>query len=142
MLEREKFLGRGWSFPPTFNRRSPRGGSVELVEAKEDIDQSLAILLSTSLGERVMQPKYGCNLRDYQFEPLSATLIGFIQDLVTNAILYYEPRIRLENVWVSTSGSQDAIEGKLRIEVEYTIRTTNSRFNYVYDFYILEATTL
>jgi phage baseplate assembly protein W len=146
MPERDKFLGRGWSFPPSFTRRGPLGGaqrgSIDMVEAKEDIDQSLQILLSTSLGERIMQPKYGCNLKDYQFEPMSATLIGQIKDLVTNAILYYEARIKLESVSVSTSGSEDAIEGKLRIEVAYSIRATNSRYNYVYDFYLKEASTL
>jgi hypothetical protein len=146
MLEREKFLGRGWSFPPAFTRRGPQGasrrGSIDMVEAKDDIDQSLHILLSTSLGERIMQPKYGCNLQDYQFEPMSATLIGQIKDLVTNAILYYEARIKLESISVSSSGSEDAIEGKLRIEVQYSIRATNSRYNYVYDFYLKEASGL
>ena len=117
MLEREKFLGTGWSFPPTFSRGGMESG-IDMVAGKEDIDQSLEILLSTSLGERILQPNYGCNLRDYQFEPLSATLIGQINDLITNAILYYEPRINLENIEISESGSQMALEGKLLIEIE------------------------
>ncbi len=152
MLEHEKFLGRGWSFPPTFRSRKAESDSVQstssrrkaesgvvLVEAKEDIDQSLHILLSTSLGERIMQPEYGCNLSDYQFEPMSSTLIGRIRDLVSNAILYYEPRIKVEKIDISSSGSNEAIEGKLLIEVTYFIRTTNSRFNFVYDFYLKES---
>lgn len=135
MLERQKFLGRGWAFPPTFSHRKDNSGVV-MVEAKEDIEQSLEILLNTSLGERVMQPDYGCNLKDYQFEPMNASLVGQLRDLVANAILYYEPRIRLEKINISEA---DALIGKLLIEVDYTIRTTNSRYNYVYDFYIKEA---
>src|SRR5215213_4828140 len=89
------FLGTGWAFPPAFNHNT---GTTEMVSAEEDINQSLNILLSTSLGERVMQPQYGCNLQDYLFEPLNATVIGFIKDLVTNAILFYEPRIIAEKI--------------------------------------------
>ncbi len=136
MLNNNSFLGRGWAFPPTFNANS---GEVELVEDIEDIRQSLAILLSTSLGERILQPEYGCNLSDYQFEPLSATNIGFIRDLVSNAILFFEPRIRVEEVRVTDGLGLDAREGRVLIDVEFTVRSTNSRFNFVYDFYRTEG---
>ena len=130
------FLGTGWTFPPTFDNVT---GSVDLVKDIDDINQSLNILLSTSLGERVMQPSYGCNLQDYLFEPLSSSVIGYIQDLVENALLIYEPRIKAEKVEVTAADSFDIIEGRFTIEVEYTIPGTNSRFNYVYDYYKNEA---
>lgn len=130
------FLGTGWAFPPSFNSDS---GSPEMVSAEQDINQSLNILLSTSLGERVMQPRYGCNLQDYLFEPLNASVIGFIKDLVTNAILFYEPRIIAEKIEVTSADLFDIIEGRFTILVEYTIPGTNSRFNYVYDYYLNEA---
>ena len=44
---------------------------VATVSNEEDVAQSLNILLATSLGERVMQPEYGCNLNDYMFESLT-----------------------------------------------------------------------
>ena len=130
------FLGTGWAFPPAFDNES---GSVEMVSDYKDIEQSLHILLSTSLGERVMQPDYGCNLTDYMFESLSSTLIGIIKQKVENAILYYEPRIVAEKVEVTTADSFDLIEGKFTISVEYSIPQTNSRFNYVYDYFLNEA---
>ena len=130
------FLGTGWSFPPTFDNTT---GQVELVKNVEDINQSLNILLSTSLGERVMQPRYGCNLQDYLFEPLSSDVIGYIQDLVENAILIYEPRILAERVTVTSADSFDIIEGRFTIEVLYSIPGTNSRFNFVYGYYKNEA---
>ena len=73
-MEKINFLGTGWSFPPSFNNEI---ASIELVSDEEDINQSLNILLSTSLGERVMQPRYGCNLEDYLFEPLSITILHY-----------------------------------------------------------------
>ena len=132
----KSFLGTGWAFPPTFNRGT---GVVELVRDMEDIEQSLNILLSTSLGERVMQPEYGCNLTDYLFESLSSGIIGYIKDRVKNAILYYEPRIVAEKIDVTSDASSDLLEGHFTITIEYAIPGTNSRFNYVYDYYKNEA---
>ena len=130
------FLGTGWSFPPTFDKDS---GSVDLASDIDDIEQSLNILLSTSLGERVMQPKYGCNLNDYIFESLSSGMIGFIKDRVETSILFYEPRIIAEKIEVTEDSSFDLIEGRFTISIDYTIPGTNSRFNYVYDYYKNEA---
>src|SRR5688572_872880 len=132
------FLGIGWSFPPTFN---PGTGSVDLVSNEEDIGQSLNILLSTSLGERVMQPRYGCNLNDYMFESMNSSVIGMIKHRVEQAILFYEPRIIAESIEVTSGDSFDLFEGKFTITVEYSIPGTNSRFNYVYDYYTNEALT-
>ena len=110
-----------------------------MVGSVEDINQSLAILLTTSLGERVMQPDYGCNLKDFLFEPQNTTLITYIEDVVRNAIVYHEPRIKVNRIKVD---SDQQVEGRLLIDVAYTIRTTNTRSNYVYPFYIQEASDL
>jgi phage baseplate assembly protein W len=136
MSQFNSFLGTGWSFPPSFDKES---AGVRMVSDEEDINESLNILLSTSLGERVMQPKYGCNLTDYLFDPLSSSMIGFIKDRVENSILFYEPRIVVEKIEVTDDGSFDLMEGKFIISIEYTIPGTNSRFNYVYDYYKNEA---
>jgi phage baseplate assembly protein W len=130
------FLGTGWSFPPTFNHET---GSVEMSADMQDIQESLQILLSTSLGERVMQPDYGCNLDDYMFDSLNNSLIGIIKHHVENAILFFEPRIIAESVDVTTADSSDLIEGRFTITVVYSIPETNSRFNFVYDYYLNEA---
>lgn len=110
-----------------------------MVSDKDDIRQSLDILLTTSLGERVMQPTYGCNLRDFLFEPMNSTLLGFLHDLVERAILFFEPRIIVQKIEITEPGSFELFEGKLRISVDYEIAETNSRLNYVYDFYLREA---
>ncbi|OYD42884.1 GPW/gp25 family protein [Sphingobacterium cellulitidis] len=132
----KSFLGTGWSFPPEFNNIS---NNVEMVSGTEDIDQSLNILLSTALGERVMQPQYGCDLTDYVFETLNSSVIGYLKDRVKNAILFYEPRIRVEQIEISPAESMDLIEGRFTISLEYSVPGTNSRFNYVYDYYLNEA---
>lgn len=130
------FLGTGWAFPPTFNHEA---GSVEMVSNETDIKESLNILLSTTLGERVMQPQYGCDLTNYVFDTLNASVIGYLKDRVKNAILFFEPRIVAEKIEVTQGDSTDLIEGRFVISIDYTIPGTNSRFNYVYDYYKNEA---
>src|SRR5690349_20348751 len=116
MEQSNSFLGTGSAFPPTFDRET---GTVNMVSNEKDIEESLNILLSTSLGERVMQPKYGCNLNDYIFEPLNSSVIGYIKDMVEHAILFYEPRIIADKIEVTPQDSFDIIEGRFTISVEY-----------------------
>jgi uncharacterized protein len=132
MEQSNSFLGTGWSFPPQFNKAS---GNVELLSNEADIKNSLQVLLSTRVGERIMQPAYGCNMDVLLFEPINEALITYIKDLVFTAIYYFEPRINPENVTVETTDT----EGTLFINVEYTIRSTNSRHNLVFPFYLNEG---
>lgn len=134
-LDNKAYLGTGWGFPPTFERGTK---GIKLVSAEDDIRESLQILLSTSLGERVMQPNYGCNLRDLLFEPFSPTVASNVRELIRIAILYYEPRILLNQVDFNLD---EQLQGVVNITVDYTIISTNSRFNFVYPFYLQEGSS-
>lgn len=136
MSEHNPVLGRGWSFPPEFD---PVSRSVKMLTDEKDIESSLEILLSTRLGERIMQPDYGCNLDEMVFEAMNLTMETWLKDLIENAILYFEPRIDLENIEMDKSSVN---EGVLKIILYYTVRTTNSRYNYVFPFYLTEGTQL
>lgn len=130
------FLGRGWSFPPAFNRSLP---GVEMLEQEADIVSSLELLLSTAQGERVMLPQYGCNLEELVFETLDTRMKTLMADKVESAILYHEPRIELESVRLDDSRE---LEGVILIEVIYRVKTTNSRFNFVFPYYKQEGTDI
>jgi hypothetical protein len=132
----DDFLGMGWSFPPNFDAGN---AGVDMTEKMEDIHKSLEILLTTTIGERVMEPKYGCNMADLLFEPLNTTTITIMKDRIQTAILYFEPRIDAKNIELSTD---DELEGVVLISVEYIVRSTNSRFNFVYPYYKDEGTEL
>jgi len=127
------FLGRGWSFPPAFNLFTKE---VEMTTGEEDIRKSMEILLSTTIGERFLQPLYGCNLEGYVFEPLNATISTEIRLTVKNAIDLFEPRIKLVSVKLDAGL---IYEGRIDIAVEYDIISTNTRNNLVFPFYINEA---
>jgi uncharacterized protein len=127
------FLGRGWSFPPTFVKG---GNVVEMLEAEADIKSSLEIILSTIVGERVMQPEFGGNLDKLIFEPLDTTFSTYVTEQIRVAILYFEPRITLDEVEYLETG----LEGRVDITIHFTINGTNTRSNIVYPYYFNEGT--
>jgi phage baseplate assembly protein W len=133
------FLGRGWSFPPKFVKGEAGTAGLRMSADEQDIQESIAILLSTRLGERIMLPGYGCDLTTMLFEGLSASVVTYIKDMVRTALKRHEPRIKLEKTNIRT---EKAGEGLVLIEVNYLVRATNTRTNFVYPYYINEATNL
>src|SRR5689334_3640876 len=109
-----------------------------MISDREDIESSLRILLSTTVGERRMQPKYGCNMDRLVFEPADRSLQSYLKDLVKIAILYFEPRIILEDLTLEA----EPLEGRILMTLTYTIAQTNTRYNFVYPFYITEGTEI
>ncbi|MBK9337423.1 MAG: GPW/gp25 family protein [Lewinellaceae bacterium] len=129
-----EFLGTGLSFPPAFDKAIR---DIRMVSADADIRESLEIILSTRPGERVLEPDFGCNLDQMLFEPLNLTLISYMREVVKAALILHEPRIDVNDVVIR---QDNALEGRVLIAVDYTVRSTNSRFNFVYPFYIQEGT--
>lgn len=128
------FLGRGWSFPPAFDRAL---GSVAMLEDEDDVKSSLHILLTTMRGERVMLPLYGCGVESQIFEPLDTRRKTLLKDMVESAVLYHEPRVDIEDVELRDDRE---LEGVVLIELTYRVKSTNSRFNVVFPFYLNEGT--
>jgi hypothetical protein len=127
------FLGRGWSFPPTFVKGS---NVVQMLEGEEDIKSSLGIILATIIGERIMQPEFGCNVDKLVFEPLDTTFSTYITEQIRLAILNFEPRITLESV----DYDADELNGKVDLTINFSINGTNTRSNIVYPYYFNEGT--
>lgn len=128
------FLGTGWGFPPEFSRDT---STVGLTSDHEDIQKSIEILLSTTVGERIMQPEYGCNLYRLLFEPLDTSLKTFFKDMIKRAFLLFEPRVKLDDVAFET----DDVNGIVKVILNYQVIATNNRYNMVYPFYIGEASS-
>lgn len=128
------FLGKGWAFPPAFDLEEE---TALMVTAEDDIRESLYILLSTIPGERVMLPDYGCFLHEHVFDLMGETLFTQLQGLIEHAILFFEPRILVENIAIVVA---DSSEGRLEIRLDYRIIQTNTRNNMVIPFYATEGT--
>lgn len=134
---RDNFLGTGWKFPVSFEKGTGQNSRTRMSKAEQDIAESLTILFSTRPGERVMRPNYGASLEDLMFEPANVSLIAYIEELIRHSILYYEPRIELLGIKIDSS---QYMQGIIEINLIIKVRTTNNRFNYVFDYYRREAT--
>ena len=129
----KRFLGTGWAFPPAFDARTLQ---AVMVSEEQDVEESLRILLSTKPGERVMHPNYGCGLQRMVFENVDQSTLTEIRSLVEKAVLFFEVRITLNRIDFDTD---ELYDGVLRIRLDYTIRTTNTRHNMVYPLYLQEG---
>lgn len=130
-LSTNDFRGTGWAFPVKVG-----AGAIEVVSGDEDVRQSIHLILATVKGERVMRPDFGCGIHDLVFAAVSTQLIARVRREVEDALRTYEARIEVLQVAVATGG---LAVGRLDVEIDYRVRTTNQTGNYVYPFYFREA---
>jgi len=131
MATKKPYLGVGWAFPPKLV-----AGSLRFARYEEDVEQAVQIILLTARGERVMLGEFGAGLRDYVFEPNSEATRSRLEEAVRKALVDWEPRIDLERVEVTEGDAPNVV----LIHVDYVVRATNSSYNRVYPFYLLEET--
>jgi len=125
----DEWVGRG----PRFPMRPDRGtGAFEYVDGMEIIRQSVATILDTDPGERIMLPSFGCGLRRYLMEPNTLSTRTSMEQDITTALQAWEPRIQLGNVAV-TPGDDPAL---VWIEIAYVRRADLRPDNLVYPFYL------
>src|SRR6476661_11153352 len=112
------FIGAGWSYP----LGADASGRVALVTREREIEQSIRLILGTSIGERPMRPDFGCRIHQHVFGPANAATAGQIAYDVQVALERWEPRIDLMDVRVSF----DHVEaGRLYVDVTYAVRGVN-----------------
>lgn len=128
----KEFLGTGWKFPV----RIGADGAMLLSSAEEDIEEAIRLILGTARGERAMRPDFGCGIHDRVFAIINTTTMGIIESEVREALVRWEPRIEVMQVSVSP---REAGLGRLLINIDYRVRSTNTRFNLVYPFYLREG---
>jgi uncharacterized protein len=126
------FLGHGWTFPPT----AAADGELALSAYDEDVHEAVRIVLGTNPGERVMRPDFGAGLRALLFEPMTATTASLARHRVEQALIRWEPRIDVLDVRVRAEPGAGA---QLVVEVDYRVRATNTFYNLVYPFHLLEG---
>lgn len=123
------YLGRGLAFPFQVDLR----GAVRLAQGEEDILQSIAIILGTRPGERVMRPTFGCRVYELVFEPRDATTASLIETYVYEALDFWEPRIQMLGVSCSADGEDD---GTLLVQIHFEIKASHDVRSIVYPFYL------
>lgn len=129
-----EFLGTGWRFPILPDET----GGLAYRSGEEDVEQSLRILLLTRLGERVMRADFGSAAPRLVFAPGSEQYLRLLETSIRDAVRDWEPRVELDDVRAETEPGEPS---RVTVSIAYRIKSTNSRFNLVFPFYLdrLEA---
>ncbi|HKE97541.1 MAG TPA: GPW/gp25 family protein [Actinomycetes bacterium] len=124
------FLGRGWDFPLGLDA----GGQIQRTPGPDEgIRKSIWTILSTAPGERVMRPDFGCGIHDLVFGVNDARTASAVTGAVRSALARWEPRVDVLDVYAAPDASRPNL---LLVEINYQIRSDNSRSNLVYPFYL------
>lgn len=125
----DQWVGTGLRFPLL---PDPVSKSLTYVTGMEIIRQSVATILDTEPGERIMLPAFGCGLSRYLMEPNTTTTRTAMREDISQALERWEPRIRLTNVAV-TPGEDPSL---VWIEIAYVRLADLRPDNLVYPFYL------
>jgi phage baseplate assembly protein W len=125
------YLGVGWPFPV-----KPVAGRLSYVAHEEDVEQAIQVILLTARNERVMLPAFGAGARNFVFEPNSPATHRRIEKEVDAALVDWEPRIAVDRVEVTADAADPNV---LLIHLDYEVLATNTYYNRVYPFDLLEA---
>jgi phage baseplate assembly protein W len=123
-------VGRGWVFPPHIG---PQGG-LALTNDRNELEQSIQIILTTSPGQRVMRPTFGCRLHELVFAPNNNHTAIQARRFVEEALGMWEPRIRVMQVEARPDPDESS---RLVIEIEYQVKATHDRRSLVFPFYLI-----
>ncbi len=123
------FLGVGWSFPV----QADGSGAIITQRDADKVRQSIWMILTTAPGERVMRGDFGCGIHNLVFENFNESAIGQVLNEVSDALAKWEPRIDVLGINVKPDQNEPNL---LLISIDYSLRSTNSRFNLVYPFYV------
>jgi phage baseplate assembly protein W len=126
------FLGRGWKFPVQVTP----GGRIATAGYEQRVEESIYLILSTALGERVMLPEFGSGIHEYVFAPGSPATVGVVVQQVRRALVGAETRIDVLDVSADSSPEEPNL---LLIRIGYRIRANNAVGNVVYPFYVTEG---
>jgi phage baseplate assembly protein W len=116
-LDLQKNIAIGVSLP--FN--AP-GVFYSTYTTKDQIKSNLVNLLLTNVGERVMNPNFGCELKRFVFEGISENNISDLKISINNSISLYIPEITVSSIDVISNKDNNLID----VTVSYVLNISNN----------------
>jgi phage baseplate assembly protein W len=132
VADRREFLGTGWRFPI----RPNAAGSLMWSSGEQKVAESIWLVLSTALGERMMRPRFGCGVHDLLFDGDTNATRAAAAHSVREALTTWEPRVDVLDVRVEEGGGAGT---RLVVFVDYRVRSNNAVHNLVYPLYATEG---
>ena len=99
-------------------KKHPVTNDVVVSRDESAIKQSIVNLLLTNKGERLMNPKYGSDIRSYLFEPLDYGTAAQIKANIRSTIDRFEPRISISDLKCLPNFNDNGFD----VEMTYIIR--------------------
>jgi phage baseplate assembly protein W len=100
----------------------------EMSDFLESIKDNLNCLFSTQIGERLLEPEYGCDLSDLIFEKLDLTLKTKICNDIRYAIKKFEKRISVDFLSIENEDNST-----IKIKILYTTIDLNIKDYFVFE---------
>ena len=114
-LDLQKNIAIGVSLP--FNKPF-----TSTYTTKDQIKSNLVNLLLTDIGERVMNPNFGCNLKRYLFENINDVNAERVKNAVLSSVGYYIPEITVTSIAVTPNTDYNSID----ISVNYILNISQT----------------
>jgi len=116
-LDLQKNIAIGVSLP--FN--AP-GVFKSTYTTKDQIKSNLINLLLTDIGERVMNPGFGTNLRRFIFEGITELNIEALKTNLINSISIYIPEVTVQNITITPNADYNLIS----LSIDYILNISNT----------------
>jgi len=116
-LDLQKNIAIGLSLP--FN--AP-GVFKSTYTTKDQIKSNLINLLLTDIGERVMNPGFGTNLRRFIFEGITELNIEALKTNLINSISIYIPEVTVQNITITPNADYNLIS----LSIDYILNISNT----------------
>lgn len=125
-------VGVGWRFPVTWDAE----GRVATQRGPDKLAESMALIIRTAVGARVMRPGFGAGVDRYVFDPRTDETCFRLAFEVRQALMLWEPRVYVDSVDAVAAGD----DGE-RIDVTIVYRDDRHRrpTSLVLPFYVEAA---
>jgi phage baseplate assembly protein W len=87
----------------------------------EAVKNSIVTAFLTAPGDKILNPTYGIDLRQYLFEPIDDFIIDIITDDIENKLPEMEPRVQV--IGVKVEGDED--NNTIFVELQINVPTLN-----------------
>lgn len=124
-------IGSGVGFPLKTNL----SGGLQISQESRNLEESIHLILRTSLGERLYRPDFGSRLSELVFAPLNTHTLLLLRLYVEEALEAWEPRIEIDEILTDP----DPVKGRVDILIRYHPMENYDSRSLVYPFYLLPA---
>ena len=119
-LDLQGNIAIGVSLP--FN--GPAGPFNSTYSTQDQIKSNLVNLLLTNKGERIMNPEFGCDLKNALFEGITESTSELIKNLIITSVTLFVPEIQLIEILVEQASEYN--NNSVSVTVKYKMKISQT----------------